>query len=112
MPDRNVQMRKAAKNGDRAALERLINDGADVDSGDEDRVRRPSAAGLWRPSTSARASLRTPRRRGRTMPLPPLPSRPRPPPRCRLLSRRPPPPVRLTAAARPRAGRHGAPLGG
>ena len=53
MPDRNQQMRKAAENGDRAALERLINDGADVDSGDEDRVRRPSAAGLWRPSTRA-----------------------------------------------------------
>ena len=67
MPDRNEQMREAAKNGDRAALERLINDGADVDSGD-DNVRRPSAAGLWRPSTTARASLRTPRRRGRTMP--------------------------------------------
>ena len=79
MPDRNEQMRKAAENGDRAALERLINDGADIESTDG-YVRRPSAAGLWRPSTSARASLRTPRRRGRTMPLPPLPSRPRPPP--------------------------------
>ena len=85
MPDRNEQMRKAAENGDRAALERHLNDGADVNS-TNDAVRRPSAAGLWRPSTTARASLRTPRRRGRTMPLPPLPSRPRPPPRCRLLS--------------------------
>ena len=52
MPDRNEQMRKAAENGDRAALERLINDGADIDSGDK-YVRRPSAAGLWRPSTRA-----------------------------------------------------------
>ena len=92
--DINEQMREAAENGDRAALERLINDGADIESADGN-VRRPSTAGLWRPSTTARASLRTPRRRGRTMPLPPLPSRPRPPRRCRLLSRRPPPPVRL-----------------
>ena len=90
MAGRNEQMIEAAENGDRAALERHINDGADIESTDHDpgccMVRRPSAAGLWRPSTTARASLRTPRRRGRTMPLPPLPSRPRPPPRCRLLS--------------------------
>ena len=52
MPDRNQQMREAAVNGDRAALERLINDGADIESGDVN-VRRPSAAGLWRPSTRA-----------------------------------------------------------
>ena len=63
----NEQMRTAAEKGDRAALERHLNDGADVDSADG-YVRRPSAAGLWRPSTSARASLHTPRRRGRTMP--------------------------------------------
>ena len=78
--DINEQMREAAWNGDRAALERHLNDGADVESGD-DNVRRPSAAGLWRPSTSARASLRTPRRRGRTTP----PSRRSP----RALGRRP-----------------------
>ena len=54
MPDRNQQMREAAENGDRAALERLINDGADIDSTNE-YVRRPSAAGLWRPSTQAPA---------------------------------------------------------
>ena len=39
--DINEQMREAAENGDRAALERLINDGADIESTDVN-VRRPS----------------------------------------------------------------------
>ena len=95
MPDRNEQMRKAAKTGDRAALERLINDGADIEYTD-DNVRRPSAAGLWRPSTRAPEppsaplaaaaarcpSRRSPRALGAAAPLPaPLSRRP-PPLQC------------------------------
>jgi hypothetical protein len=34
MADRNEQMGEAAKNGDKAALERHINDGADIESTD------------------------------------------------------------------------------